>query len=173
MERRDKEQENLSRLERAAQRTADPKTIQQQAKKPAEKFRFSFRKEDLWWTAGFAAAALLLFAVQLLINWRSEWFEAPLRARVLNYVWGGLLIFVMLTIANIVEVFLIGRIPNRVSRFNLKRIFRLVVVVAVVFVAISVLFVNWYAAVVSLGLISLTLGFALQMPISSFIAWIY
>jgi small-conductance mechanosensitive channel len=37
----------------------------------------------------------------------------------------------------------------------------------------SVLFVNWYAAVVSLGLISLILGFALQMPISSFIAWIY
>ncbi len=45
--------------------------------------------------------------------------------------------------------------------------------VAIVFVAISVLFVNWYAAVVSLGLISLILGFALQMPISSFIAWIY
>ena len=79
----------------------------------------------------------------------------------------------MLTFANVIEVFLIGRIPNRVSRFNLKRIFRLVVAVAIVFVAISVLFVNWYAAVVSLGLISLILGFALQMPISSFIAWIY
>jgi len=33
--------------------------------------------------------------------------------------------------------------------------------------------VNWYAAVVSLGLISLILGFALQTPISSFIGWIY
>lgn len=173
MEQRAKEQENLSRLERAAQQTADPETIQQKAEKPEEKFRFSFRKEDMWWMVGFAAVALLLFGVQVLINWREEWVDAPLRGRVLNYVKGGLLIFVMLAVAKVIEVFLIGRIPNRVSRFNLKRIFRLVVVVAIVFVAISVLFANWYTAVVSLGLISLILGFALQMPISSFIAWIY
>jgi small-conductance mechanosensitive channel len=38
---------------------------------------------------------------------------------------------------------------------------------------VSAVFVNWYAAVVSLGLISLILGFALQTPISSFIGWIY
>jgi small-conductance mechanosensitive channel len=49
----------------------------------------------------------------------------------------------------------------------------LVTALVVVFIVISVLFVNWYAAVVSLGLISLILGFALQTPISSFIAWIY
>jgi small-conductance mechanosensitive channel len=35
------------------------------------------------------------------------------------------------------------------------------------------LFQNLYAAAVSFGLISLVLGFALQAPISSFIAWIY
>lgn len=173
MERGDKEQENLSRLEQAAQQTADPKTMQQKAKGPEEKLRFSLRKKDVWWTVGLAAAALLLFGIQVLINWRLDWLDAPLRLRVMNYVKGGLLIFIMLTVANVIEVFLIGRIPNRVSRFNLKRIFRLVVVVAIVFVAISVLFVNWYAAFVSLGLISLILGFALQMPISSFIAWIY
>src|SRR5439155_7450873 len=59
------------------------------------------------------------------------------------------------------------------ARFNLKRILRLVVVLALAFIVISVLFVNWYAAVVSLGLISLILGFSLQTPISSFIGWIY
>jgi small-conductance mechanosensitive channel len=173
MEQHAKEQENLSRLEKAAQQTTDPKNIQQKAEKPEEKFRFSFRKEDIWWMVGSAAVALLLFSVQALINWRGEWLDAPWRVRVLNYVEGGFLVFVMLTVAKAIEVLLIGRIPNRVSRFNLKRIFRLVVVVAIAFVAISVLFVNWYGAVVSLGLISLILGFALQMPISSFIAWIY
>ena len=173
MEQRAKEQENLSRLERAAQQTADPKTIQQTAEKSEEKFRFSLRKEDIWWMVGFAAVALLLFGVQVLINWREEWLDAYFRGRILNYVKGGLLIFAMLTVAKVIDVFLIGRVPNRVSRFNLKRIFRLVVVAAIVFVAISVLFANWYTAVVSLGLISLILGFALQMPISSFIAWIY
>ena len=173
MEQRAKEKENLSRLETAAQQTADPESIQQKAEKSEEKFRFSFRKEDIWWMVGSAAVALLLFGIRALISWRGEWLDAPWRVRVSNYVEGGLLIFVMLTVAKSIEVFLIGRIPNRVSRFNLKRIFRLVVVVAIVFVAISVLFVNWYGAVVSLGLISLILGFALQMPISSFIAWTY
>src|SRR5690606_5732671 len=37
----------------------------------------------------------------------------------------------------------------------------------------SFLFQNLYAAAVSFGLISLILGFALQNPITSFIAWIY
>jgi hypothetical protein len=59
MERRAKEQENLSRLERAAQQTADPKTIQQKAEKPEEEFRFTLRKEDIWWMVGFAAVAVL------------------------------------------------------------------------------------------------------------------
>ncbi|TIQ63236.1 MAG: mechanosensitive ion channel family protein, partial [Mesorhizobium sp.] len=98
MEPRAKEQENLSRLERAAQQTADPETLEQKAKKPEEKFRFRLRKQDVWWTVGFAAAALLLFGIQVLINWRLEWLDAPLRIRVLNYVRGGLLIFVMLTV---------------------------------------------------------------------------
>src|SRR5688572_25403465 len=116
MELRDKEQENLSRLERAAQQTADPKAMQEKAKKPEDKFRVT--QEDIWWVVGFAFAAVLLFGMQALINWRLEWLEAPLRMRVLSYVRGGLLIFVMLTVAKAVEVFLIGRIPNRVSRFN-------------------------------------------------------
>lgn len=70
MEKRAKEQENLSRLERAAQQTADPKTIQQKAEKPEEKFHFSLHKGDIWWMVGFAAVALLLFGVQVLINWQ-------------------------------------------------------------------------------------------------------
>ena len=41
------------------------------------------------------------------------------------------------------------------------------------FIVISILFANWYTAVVSLGLISLILGFALQIPLTSFIAWIH
>jgi len=55
----------------------------------------------------------------------------------------------------------------------LKRILRLLAGLGLLFIVVSVLFVNWYAAVVSLGLISLILGFALQTPISSFIGWIY
>src|SRR5690606_12932488 len=40
-------------------------------------------------------------------------------------------------------------------------------------VVVSFLFQNLMAAAVSFGLISLVLGFALQAPITSFIAWVY
>jgi small-conductance mechanosensitive channel len=43
----------------------------------------------------------------------------------------------------------------------------------VFFIVLSILFANWYPAFVSLGLLSVILGFALQTPITSFIGWIY
>jgi small-conductance mechanosensitive channel len=173
MEQRAKETEQLSRLERAAQQTADPHAIQQKAARPTEKVRFHVAKADWIWLAVLAGAALLLFGVQALFDWKADRINPNLQERIHNYLKGGMLVFVMLAVAKAIEIFGLGRIPNRVSRYNLKRIFRLGVAVAIVFVAISVLFANWYTAVVSLGLISLVLGFALQMPISSFIAWIY
>src|SRR5205814_3954172 len=90
-----------------------------------------------------------------------------------RYLLGGLAVAGVLGFEKALEVYAIARVRNAVSRFNLKRILRLAVVLALAFIIISVLFVNWYAAVVSLGLISLILGFALQTPISSFIGWIY
>ena len=64
-------------------------------------------------------------------------------------------------------------LDDAVSQYNIKRILRLVVWLIIAFIIISILFANWYTAVVSLGLISLILGFALQTPITSFIGWIY
>jgi small-conductance mechanosensitive channel len=82
-------------------------------------------------------------------------------------------VIAILGVARAVEVYVVERLRNPVSRFNLKRIVRLGTGLVLVFVIISILFVNWYAAVVSLGLISLIMGFALQTPISSFVAWVY
>ena len=59
------------------------------------------------------------------------------------------------------------------SRYNLHRVLRFAAGVAIALIVVSVLFANWYTAVVSLGLISLILGFALQTPITSLIGWIY
>ena len=59
------------------------------------------------------------------------------------------------------------------DRYNLLRIVRFLAIVFSLIVAASFLFQNLYAAAVSFGLISLVLGFALQAPIASFIAWIY
>ena len=79
-------------------------------------------------------------------------------------------------------IFLISKITARVvyvqaqiqgERYNLLRVIRFLAIVFSSIVVISFLFQNLYAAAVSFGLISLVLGFALQSPITSFIAWIY
>lgn len=59
------------------------------------------------------------------------------------------------------------------ERYNLLRIIRFLAIVFSLIVVASFLFQNLYAAAVSFGLISLVLGFALQAPIASFIAWVY
>ena len=82
-------------------------------------------------------------------------------------------IVLLLAVAKIVDVYLIGRIDNPVSRYNLRRVAKLMLGLVLAFVVVSILFQNWYTAAVSLGLASLILGFALQTPITSFIGWIY
>jgi len=72
-----------------------------------------------------------------------------------------------------VDVYLVGRVQDTVYQYNLKRVARLVVWLTIAFFVLTILFQNWYTAVVSFGLISLILGFALQTPITSFIGWIY
>jgi len=78
-----------------------------------------------------------------------------------------------LAVAKIVRVFLIEPLESSAVRFNLNRVVNLFVGLGVFFIALSILFANWYPAFVSLGLISVVLGFALQTPITSFIGWIY
>jgi small-conductance mechanosensitive channel len=59
------------------------------------------------------------------------------------------------------------------TKYNLSKMLRLLGWLIILAIAVSFLFRNWYSAAVSLGLISLILGFALQNPISSFIGWMY
>lgn len=86
---------------------------------------------------------------------------------------GAMAIVLTLAASRLVRAFAIERAQTAVSRYNLKRILRLVVYLVLALIVVSVLFANWYAAVASLGLISLVLGFALQTPITSFIGWLY
>ena len=80
---------------------------------------------------------------------------------------------IVLALGKFVEVMIHKNSTGRYTRYNLIQLTRLISVILVAIIMISFLFTNWYAAAVSLGLISLILGFALQTPISSFIGWIY
>ena len=79
-------------------------------------------------------------------------------------------------------IFLISQIVTRMvnvqtgiegERYNLLRIIRFLAILFSLIILAAFLFQNLYAAAVSFGLISLVLGFALQAPIASFIAWVY
>lgn len=87
-----------------------------------------------------------------------------------------------MSLALITIIFLVGKIIEKIinihaesegNRYNLHRIIRLITATFVFIVIVAFLFQNLYAAAVSFGVISLVLGFALQAPITSFIAWLY
>ena len=86
---------------------------------------------------------------------------------------GAIAIMFVLMATKLVRVFLLRPIKNSAARYNLRRVANLIAGLLTALIVVSVLFADWYTAVVSLGLISLVLGFALQTPITSFIGWIY
>jgi small-conductance mechanosensitive channel len=91
----------------------------------------------------------------------------------LRLVRGAVMIIVLLAIAKAVSVYAIGSVTDASTRFTLKRIVRLIVAVLVAIIALSVFFVNWYTALISVGVLSVIVGLSLQTPMSSFIGWIY
>jgi small-conductance mechanosensitive channel len=83
------------------------------------------------------------------------------------------LIILALGIAKSIRVYLISQIESTPARYNLARVLNFIVFLAIVLIGLSVLAANWYTALVSLGILSLVLGFALQTPITSLIGWVY
>jgi small-conductance mechanosensitive channel len=86
---------------------------------------------------------------------------------------GVALITVVLAVARAISFYAIGRIEDASTRFSLQRVERLAVALAVAVIVISIIFVNWYAAVAAFGVGSIIIGLAVQTPMKSFIAWIY
>src|SRR5207248_4320992 len=86
---------------------------------------------------------------------------------------GAVLITMVLALARAISVYGIARVEDPATRFTLQRITHLMAGLAVAVIIISMIFVNWYAAVAALGVGSIIIGLAVQTPMKSFIAWIY
>lgn len=149
-------------IRRALEQTAGNK----QVKKPVE------IKHKFW--IGIYLALLLGFgAIYYLLRLGFFDFAAQFVPLVQRLTVGAMAILLVLMIAKAVKAYLINSLHDAVTRYNLKRVVNLLSGVSIFFIVLSILFANWYTAVLSLGLISLVLGFALQTPITSFIGWIY
>lgn len=105
------------------------------------------------------------------------WKYFPIRNRYIPLVQNLLLVIVFSSIvilfARLARKILKKKVDNATTLYNLKRITDLVAAVIIFFIILSLVFANWYAAMVSFGIISLILGLALQNPITSFFAWLY
>ena len=78
-----------------------------------------------------------------------------------------------LVIAKVGDLYLIGRLDNPVSRYNLRRVAKLALGLLMIFLIISAVIHNWYTTVAAISLFSIILGLAVQTPVTSFLGWIY
>jgi small-conductance mechanosensitive channel len=86
---------------------------------------------------------------------------------------GAVSIVLTIAVAKSIRVYLIDQIDSKPARYNLTRVLNLLTFLAIIIIGLSVLSASWYTALVSLGVLSLILGFALQTPITSLIGWVY
>jgi Mechanosensitive ion channel len=127
-------------------------------------------KVRVWlYTLLLGAAAVIYY----LLGFRIVALPAEYLALGQRLMGGSFLVVLVLLGANLVSVFAIGRINNLAARYNLNNVVKLIVTITLSLIILAVPFADWYATIVSIGLISLILGFALQKPITGFIGWLY
>jgi small-conductance mechanosensitive channel len=128
---------------------------------------------DKVWLGTHVFLLLGLAAFHFLLRLRFLSFAGKYLPLLQRVTLGAMAIVLVLATTKLVQIYIICRIDSAVSRYNLARILRLITALIIVFILLSILFANWYTAVISLGFISVILGFALQTPVTSFIGWIY
>jgi small-conductance mechanosensitive channel len=129
--------------------------------------------KEKFWLVVYALILLGCALLYLLLGLRLIQLPRPtvdIAARILR---GAALITLVLAIAQAASVYGLARVEDASTRFTLQRIMHLIVVLLLALIAVSIIFVNWYAAVAALGVGSIIVALAVQTPMKSFIAWIY
>lgn len=125
------------------------------------------------WIISYIIIALVCLAVYFLLRFRVFGLLGMYRGLFQRLSLAGIVVCIVFIITRGIESVVAKRSPTRKQQYNIIRLIRLLSVFAAAFIIISFLFAKWYTAAVSLGLVSLILGFALQTPISSLIGWFY
>jgi small-conductance mechanosensitive channel len=128
---------------------------------------------DKFWFVTHALVLLGCAVVAFLLGWKLIPLPQAHLDLLQRAVRGTVFIVTVLAIAKAISVYGIGRIADASTRFTLRRIEHLVVVILIVLIGVSIFFANWYTALISVGVISVIVGLSVQTPMSSFIGWIY
>lgn len=129
------------------------------------------RSLEFWW---LSAIALLLAAGAYVALRLDALPHAPARALIFleRFSLGVGAVTLLLIVYRLIDQRLC-RVPDAALRYNIRRIGKLILFGLLLVIVLTVLFANWYAALTSLGVISIVLGFSLQTTLASFIGWIY
>jgi small-conductance mechanosensitive channel len=131
------------------------------------------RREDRFWFIVHAVVLAACAAVYFLIGAKVIPLPEAAVGIAQRALRGAVLITVALGVARAISVHGLARIEDASTRFTLQRIGHLAVAVAIAVIVVSIIFVNWYAAIAAFGVGSIIIGLAVQTPMKSFIAWIY
>lgn len=129
-------------------------------------------KDKLWFVT-YILAMLGLGVLHYLLGANLFPADAQSISLVRRLLVGGILLVLVAALSKSVRVYLIEQVDSRPAQYNLTRVLNLLTFFAVVIIGLSLLSTSWYTGLVSLGLLSLILGFALQTPITSLIGWVY
>lgn len=121
----------------------------------------------------YALSALILGVFHHMIRLGSFTLSSAASFYLLRATTGGIAVLVVLATSKVVDLHLIERLEQASVKYNLRRILGAIVWCLIGLIVVSVMFADWYTAVVSVGMVSLTFGFALQTPITSLLGWIY
>src|SRR5690554_6036354 len=126
-----------------------------------------------YWITVYGAVAAFLIAIYYTVDLldSKDWGQLISFTKKLSLSL-FLIVLIFLT-SKIIARLITVQIQNEGDRYNLLRITRFLSIVFSLILAGSFLFQNLYTAAATFGLLSLILGFALQAPITSFIAWVY
>lgn len=127
--------------------------------------------------APFLGISALIFLICGILYFLLGWKQLPLPQIYIplaqKIVLAVMLISLVLSATRLVKKMLNRKIEDKTTVFNFNRIANLFAGLLILAIILSLLFANWYAAMVSFGIVSFILGFALQTPITSFFGWIY
>lgn len=133
--------------------------------------------ETLTQEAPLLGLSAILFLICVALYFLLGWERLPISGAYIPLA-QKIVLAVMLTSLVLLATRLLKKIVNRKSVdkttvFNFNRIADLFAGLLILVIILSLLFANWYAAMVSIGIVSLILGFALQNLITSFFGWLY
>jgi len=131
------------------------------------------KTKDKLWLGTHVIVIIGLAVFYYLLQFKVFGFAARFVPYIQKLDKAAIAVVLLLAIAKVVDVYLIGRLDNAVSRYTLQRVAKLVLALLLVLAVVSFVFSNWYTTLVSVGVFSLVLGLAVQTPMTSFLGWIY